>query len=104
VEFLFGAPVPANRGAGGSGLLGLPPYLEEGVPGLGAPFRSAGSNCGAGTLPYSELVREGLHDLVGLILPLALLYDTKLASGGGIFGAVSIIDGALECMDDTDGW
>lgn len=36
-----------NSGAGGSGLLGLPPYCEDGVPGRGLPFRSAGSYCGA---------------------------------------------------------
>lgn len=36
-----------NRGAGGSGLRGLPPYCEEGVPGLGLPFKSALSYCGA---------------------------------------------------------
>lgn len=34
---------PAKRGAGGKGRLGLPPYLVDGVPGLGMPFRSAGS-------------------------------------------------------------
>ena len=32
-----------NKGAGGSGLLGLPPYCEDGVPGLGLPLISAGS-------------------------------------------------------------
>lgn len=36
-----------NKGAGGRGLLGLPPYSEEGVPGLGLPLISAGSYCGA---------------------------------------------------------
>ena len=35
---------PENKGAGGSGRFGLPPYLaEDGVPGRGLPFRSAGS-------------------------------------------------------------
>lgn len=37
---------PANSGAGGSGRLGLPgrpPYLDDGVPGRGLPFKSAGS-------------------------------------------------------------
>ena len=32
-----------NSGAGGSGLRGLPPYCDEGVPGLGLPLRSTGS-------------------------------------------------------------
>jgi hypothetical protein len=39
------APGPENNGAGGKGRLGLPPYLELGVPGLGLPFRSARSYC-----------------------------------------------------------
>lgn len=34
---------PANSGAGGKGRLGLPPYLLDGVPGLGEPLMSAGS-------------------------------------------------------------
>ena len=33
-----------NNGAGGRGRLGEPPYLDEGVPGLGSPSRSTGSN------------------------------------------------------------
>ena len=37
------APPAANSGAGGKGLLGLPPYFEEGVPGRGLPLISAGS-------------------------------------------------------------
>lgn len=32
-----------NRGAGGKGLRGLPPYCVDGVPGLGLPLRSARS-------------------------------------------------------------
>lgn len=73
-EFLFGAPTPENNGAGGRGLLGLPPYLDDGVPGRELPLRSAGSKLatGGGTLAYSALVLDGLHDLVGLILPLGL--------------------------------
>lgn len=31
---------PEKRGAGGSGLRGLPPYLELGVPGRGLPLIS----------------------------------------------------------------
>ena len=34
---------PENKGAGGSGLVGLPPYFEEGVPGRGLPLMSTGS-------------------------------------------------------------
>jgi hypothetical protein len=36
-------PPAAKSGAGGKGLRGLPPYAEDGVPGRGLPFRSAGS-------------------------------------------------------------
>ncbi len=34
---------PENRGAGGKGRFGLPPYFDDGVPGRGLPFISAGS-------------------------------------------------------------
>ena len=38
------APLLTEKsGAGGRGLLGLPPYCDEGVPGLGLPLISAGS-------------------------------------------------------------
>ena len=35
---------PANSGCGGRGRFGEPPYCVEGVPGLGLPLMSAGSN------------------------------------------------------------
>lgn len=42
-----GLAPPEKSGAGGSGRLGLPgrppPYLDDGVPGRGLPFKSAGS-------------------------------------------------------------
>ena len=63
-------PFPANNGAGGNGLLGLPPYLLDGVPGLGAPFISRGSNerFGGGLLNSAEpLVSQ---ERVGDALPL----------------------------------
>lgn len=64
------APGPANNGAGGKGRLGLPPYLELGVPGRGLPFRSARSYCepvtdgGAGGLVQSA-ARAGDQGLRG---------------------------------------
>ena len=66
------APGPEKRGAGGNGLLGLPPYLEDGVPGLGLPLRSAGSKdrFEGGGLLYSEEPLEGVHGRVGDVLPL----------------------------------
>lgn len=105
-EFRAAAPGPEKRGAGGRGRLGLPPYLDDGVPGLGSPSRSTGSNCrgGGGTLLYSEDVREGLHDRAGETRPLGE-YGTYVVSGGGISGAESMIDAGRECcIDDTDGW
>jgi hypothetical protein len=36
-------PLSENSGAGGRGLLGLPPYCEDGVPGRGLPLMSGGS-------------------------------------------------------------
>jgi hypothetical protein len=58
---------PAKRGAGGSGLLGLPPYREDGVPGRGLPFMCSGSNetdeaAGRGQSPDP---RDGVHGLPG---------------------------------------
>jgi hypothetical protein len=96
-------PFAANKGAGGRGLLGEPPYLLDGVPGLGAPFISEGSNerFGGGLLNSPEpLVSQ---ERVGDALPLwgYGLYDE---SGGIIEGAKSIIDGARECEDVTVGW
>ena len=43
IEFLAEAPGPEKSGAGGNGRLGLPPYLEDGVPGLEPPLISDGS-------------------------------------------------------------
>lgn len=54
-----------NSGAGGRGRLGLPPYLDEGVPGLGLPLRSDGSNDrfdGGGRLK-SDVRDDGVHGL-----------------------------------------
>jgi hypothetical protein len=65
VELRALAPGFENSGAGGSGLCELPPYLEDGVPGLGLPLRSAGSNrmfVGGGGLPSSEDPRDGVHE------------------------------------------
>ena len=70
VEFRAEALSPENRGAGGNGLLGLPPYLEDGVPGLGLPLRSAGSNWRLeGGLLNSEEPLEGVQGLVGEVRP-----------------------------------
>ena len=44
--------------------MGLPPYLEDGVPGRGLPLMSAGSYVGRLDELVDE-VREGDHDLVG---------------------------------------
>lgn len=52
---------PENKGAGGSGLFGLAPYLDEGVPGRGLPFRSDRSYAigEGGGFDESEELREG---------------------------------------------
>jgi len=105
MEFGFLPLAPENNGAGGSGRLGLPPYLDEGVPGRGCPSRSAGSKLnteGGRRVNSFEPLLEGLHDLVGDILPLEA-YGFAL-SGGRILGAVSAIDGARECEEMTVGW
>lgn len=46
-----GGRPPAKSGAGGSGRFGEPPYCDDGVPGRGPPFMSAGS--------YGTLVAGG---------------------------------------------
>lgn len=97
---------PENSGAGGSGRLGLPPYWLEGVPGLGEPLRSAGSNWRftGGGLPKSTEARDGDHERVGEMRPLCEYgtYDVSGTSGG----AESMMDGARECEcdDRTLGW
>jgi hypothetical protein len=98
VEFRALAVGPENNGAGGSGLRGLPPYCEEGVPGRGLPLRSAGSNwtfAGGGGRPSSLELLEGVHECVEAVRPLAenLLWEF---SGSGIEGAPSTIEGARE--------
>jgi hypothetical protein len=67
------ALAPEKRGAGGSGRLGLPPYVEAGVPGLGLPLRSAGSYLvvTGGGRAYSEEPRDGVHGRVGDVPSLA---------------------------------
>lgn len=63
-----GSGLPAaNSGCGGRGRLGEPPYCDDGVPGLGLPLMSAGSNgtlLGGGLL-YSVETLEGMKDIVG---------------------------------------
>lgn len=104
-EFRAEALGPENRGAGGNGRLGLPPYREEGVPGLGLPLRSAGSNCklvGGGRV-NSEDPLEGVHGRIGDVRPLGE-YGVYETSGAGMGGAVSMIDEARDGEVMTEGW
>lgn len=57
----------AKSGAGGRGRRGLPPYLEDGVPGRGLPFISAGSyeTLEGGGLDQSEEARVGVSGRMG---------------------------------------
>ena len=63
------APLTEKSGAGGSGLRGLPPYNDDGVPGRGLPLMSAGS--------YET--REGVEGLTG---------ERGFAVGRGMDGAL----------------
>ena len=104
VEFRAAAPGPENNGAGGNGRLGLPPYRLEGVPGLGAPLSSGGSKLttdGGGLLKSTD--PRVSHDRVGDDRPVGE-YELYEDSGAPIDGALSIIEGALECDDMTVGW
>jgi len=96
MEFRAAAPGPENNGAGGNGLLGLPPYRLDGVPGLGAPLSSGGSKftLAGGGLLKSEEPRDS-HDRVGDARPVGE-YGLYELSGAPIDGALSIIEGALE--------
>jgi hypothetical protein len=57
----------AKRGAGGRGRRGLPPYLEDGVPGRGLPLISAGSygTLEGGGRDQSEELRVGVSGRIG---------------------------------------
>lgn len=93
-----------KSGAGGSGRRGLPPYWDEGVPGLGLPLRSEGSYAtDGGGRPYSDSRDDGVHGLPGE-LPSRPANGTYVESGGGMFGASSMKDPVLECADMTLGW
>jgi hypothetical protein len=92
---VLGAVPPANNGAGGSGLRGLPPYLDEGVPGRGLPFRSAGS--------YETLAGGGrvqsdgsLNGDAGLVGDPRSGETCLVAVGGGIEGVGPRLEPGLE--------
>ena len=63
----------ANNGCGGRGRLGLPPYADDGVPGLGLPLICSGSyaTLEAGGRGHELVVDplEGVHGRVGEALP-----------------------------------
>lgn len=89
-----------NRGAGGSGLLGLPPYCDDGVPGLGLPLMSAGSYWGAfgGGLDQSIECLEGVLGRTG--------EDERLRGGieyGGIEGVLPRLETGLLGDMSTEG-
>lgn len=86
-----------KRGAGGRGRLGLPPYLEDGVPGRGLPFNSEGSNerLVGGGRENSETLDEGVHGLCGEP-PSLPAKGTYVESGGGMARVSSLIELALE--------
>lgn len=79
----------ANRGAGGSGRRGLPPYCDDGVPGLGLPLMSAGSYdmFDGGGLDQSTELPRGVDGLMG---------EPLVAAGGGIEGARPRLDPGRE--------
>jgi hypothetical protein len=70
-----------KRGAGGRGLRGLPPYCDEGVPGLGLPLMSAGS--------YDTVEGGGLDQSTE---PLGV--EDRNGDRGCALGIVGGIDGA----------
>lgn len=101
-----------KRGAGGNGLRGLPPYLDDGVPGRGLPLRSDGSYemlDGGGRersdCEKSDIRDEGVQGLIGELLPLRLANGTYDESGGAIDGISSRIEEpVLDWEDLTLDW
>ena len=78
--------------------MGDPPYCVEGVPGLGLPLMSAGSNGTllGGGLAYSfDILETGEYDLVGECSREEArygMYPEASDIGGGIVGASSSIE------------
>ena len=102
------APGAAKSGAGGSGRLGLPPYLDEGVPGRGLPLRSDGSygTFDGGGLVQSMDAVEFLEGVFGLIGDPRSGDTCRATAGGGIAGAGPRLEDGLELfneIDDADG-
>ena len=95
-----GPPVLGNRGAGGNGRRGLPPYLDDGVPGLGLPLIAAGSNAivDGGGLGRSVDFREGVHGLVGEVRP----DDGTMSGTASPVGGTSTYGRRLAVEDDRD--
>lgn len=88
-----------NSGAGGSGLRGLPPYCDEGVPGLGLPFRSAGSYWGAiegARVQSIEPPRDGVLGRTGEVTRSCIVY-------GGTDGILPSLDAGLLGDMSADG-
>lgn len=77
----------AKSGAGGNGLRGLPPYADDGVPGRGLPFRSAGSYEATDGVGRGQSVgpREGVEGRTGDDRSVGRTLGT-LAVGKGIVG------------------
>jgi hypothetical protein len=85
-------PFAEKRGAGGSGLRGLPPYWEEGVPGRGLPLISGGSYCGPDDRVQSVETLDGVDGLIG---------DRGLAVGNGMEGARPRLEFGRELYTDA---
>lgn len=92
---------PAKSGAGGNGLLGEPPYCDDGVPGRGVPLMSAGSygTVDAGGRAYSFESRAGDRDLVG---DCEARDDGRYVAYSG-FGACMFVGRISGALSNTDG-
>jgi hypothetical protein len=99
---------PENNGAGGRGRMGLPPYLDDGVPGRGLPLRSAGSYgmLDGGGRDESDDVRDGEYIREGEFRRgMNGKYEGASAVGGAIVGAVSRMEGDRDRgRDAAEGW
>lgn len=81
----------AKRGAGGSGLRGLPPYCDDGVPGLGLPLMSAGS--------YDTLEGGGRDQSTEPLGVEGLIGEPRVAAGGGMEGGLPRLEPGREPYD-----
>ena len=96
---------PENNGAGGSGLFGLPLYLDDGVPGRGLPLRSEGSYAigdGGGFEESEELLEGDTDRVLEFLAGMKGRYEGASAAEGARLGALSNMEGGDGCGTELE--